>query len=94
MKCAKALFPLGQIVATPGAIDALARANQQPQDFLARHVAGDWGEVGREDQDENEYSLQHGFRLLSSYRTAVGEKLWLITEADRSATTLLLPDEY
>ena len=94
MTATKPLFQLGQIVATPGAIDALARANQQPQDFLTRHVAGDWGEVGKEDQAENEYSLQHGFRLLSSYSTATGEKLWLITEADRSITTLLLPQEY
>lgn len=94
MKAHIARFPLGQIVGTPGAIDALARANQDPHDFLARHMAGDWGEVGKEDQAENEYSLQHGFRILSSYSTAGGEKLWVITEADRSATTLLLPDEY
>jgi hypothetical protein len=62
--------------------------------FLARHAARDWGELGQEDIRENEYSLAHGFRLLSSYTTAAGEKLWIITEADRSATTLLLPDEY
>ena len=94
MNTHKTRFPLGQIVATPGAIDALTRANQQPQDYLARHVAGDWGEVGKVDQAENEYSLQHGFRILSSYSTAAGEKLWVITEADRSATRLLLPEEY
>ena len=89
------LFSLGQIVSTPGALDALARANQQPHDFLNRHAAGDWGaELSEEDKAENEYSLEHGFRILSSYKTAAGDKLWLITESDRSVTTLLLPEEY
>ena len=89
------LFSLGKIVSTPGALDALARANQQPHDFLNRHAAGDWGaELSEEDKAENEYSLEHGFRILSSYKTAAGEKLWLITESDRSVTTLLLPEEY
>ena len=62
--------------------------------FLARHAIGDWGELEPTDVAENKYSLIHGFRLLSSYQTDAGEKLWIITEADRSATTLLLPDEY
>ena len=89
------LFSLGKIVSTPGALDALARANQQPHDFLDRHAAGDWGaELSEEDKAENEYSLQHGFRILSSYKTAAGEKLWIITEADRSASSLILPEEY
>ena len=89
------LFSLGQIVSTPEALDALARANQRPHDFLNRHAAGDWGaELSEEDKAENEYSLEHGFRILSSYKTAAGEKLWLITESDRSVTTLLLPEEY
>ena len=89
------LFSLGKIVSTPGALDALARANQQPHDFLNRHAAGDWGaELSEEDKAENEYSLEHGFRILSSYKTAAGDKLWLITESDRSVTTLLLPEEY
>jgi len=87
-------FPLGRIVATPGALTALARANQSPALFIARHAGGDWGELDRADIAENEYSVAHGFRLLSRYTTAAGEKLWVITEADRSATTLLLPDEY
>ena len=89
-----ALFPLGQIVATPGALAALERAQQAPTSFLARHSIGDWGELEPTDVAENEYSLIHGFRLLSSYQTNAGEKLWIITEADRSATTLLLPEEY
>ena len=88
-----ALFPLGQIVATPGALAALERAKQPPTCFLARHAIGDWGELDPSDVAENKYSLVHGFRLLSSYRTDAGETLWIITEADRSAT-LLLPDEY
>jgi hypothetical protein len=88
------LFPLGQIVATPGALAALERANQSPAVFLARHAGGDWGELEPTDVAENEYSVAHGFRLLSSYTTTTGEKLWITTEADRSATTLLLPEEY
>lgn len=94
MKADEPLFPLGRIVATPGALDVLARATQSPEEFLNCHVTGDWGELGDEDRAENNYSLKHGFRILSSYQTAAGEKLWLITEADRSATTLLLPEEY
>ncbi len=61
--------------------------------LLERHQSGDWGEAPAEDARENEFSVKHGFRVLSSYRVA-GERLWVITEADRSATTLLLPDEY
>jgi len=88
------LFPLGRIVATPGALQALEAAGQQPSVFLDRHASGDWGEVNDEDKRENEFSLRNGFRILSAYTTHAGEKLWIITEADRSATTLLLPDEY
>ena len=87
-------FPLGRILATPGALEAIEKASQQPQEFLDRHVNGDWGEVDRHDAEENEFSVRRGFRLLSSYTTAAGDKLWIITEADRSATTLLLPEEY
>ena len=88
------VFSLGQIVATPGALAALQKAGQQPSDFLRRHVACDWGDLSDEDQKDNDYSLENGFRLLSSYRTNADDKLWIITEADRSATTLLLPEEY
>ena len=90
----KPLFTLGQLVATPGALAALEKAGQQPGDFLVRHVTGDLGDVPPEDVKENELSLQHGFRLLSAYRTGAGEKLWVITEADRSSTCILLPEEY
>ena len=62
--------------------------------FLRRHMSADWGEVSEDDARENELSLREGFRLLSSYRTAKGQKIWIITEADRSTTTILLPSEY
>ena len=87
-------FSMGQIVATPGALDALAANNQTPVEFLRRHVIGDWGELDEHDRKENEYSLTHDLRLLSAYSLRDGTRLWIITEADRSATTLLLPEEY
>ena len=87
-------FPLGRIVATPGALAALAAAEQTPHAFLARHMCGDWGDLSEEDWQENEVSLHEGFRLLSAYHTRLREKLWLITEADRSVTTIILPCEY
>lgn len=85
---------LGQVVATPGALRALEEANQLPSEFLARHQSGDWGEVDDEDQKENELSVDKGFRILSAYRTKMSVRIWVITEADRSATTILLPEEY
>ena len=87
-------FELGQIVATPGALAALKKAGQQPGEFLTRHINRDWGDLDEDDRKENEYSLDQGFRLLSAYRTHAGDKLWIITESDRSVTTLLLPEEY
>ena len=88
------LFELGRIVATPGALRALEAAEQLPAEFLDRHVTGDWGDLDDEDKQENEFSIQNGFRILSAYTTSAGDKIWIITEADRSATTLLLPEEY
>ena len=89
------LFSLGQIVTTPGALAVLEKAGLGPQEFLSRHVHGDWGDLCEEDRKENQLSLERGFRLLSSYRTNVGDtKVWVITEADRSVTTILLPEEY
>jgi hypothetical protein len=87
-------FALGRVVGTPGALRALEEANQNPFEFLARHQAGDWGEICEQDKRENEFSVVNGFRILSAYRTRNNTKIWVITEADRSATTLLLPDEY
>lgn len=88
------LFPCGQIVATPGALALLEQSNRSPLEFLSRHLRGDWGDLCKEDKTENELSLKHGFRLLSSYPITDRETLWIITEADRSVTTLLLPQEY
>ena len=89
-----ARFPLGQTLITPGAQEAIRDAGQMPLEFLLKHQSGDWGEVCEEDRRENELSLREGFRLLSAYLTREGEKLWVITEWDRSATTILLPSEY
>jgi hypothetical protein len=90
----KPLFNLGQIVATPGALQALEDAGQMPHEFLQRHVTGDWSEMVEEDQEENRNSVEHGNRVFSSYKLSTDQKLWVITEWDRSVTTLLLPDEY
>jgi hypothetical protein len=88
-------FTLGQTFITPGAEEALMIAGQTAIEFLRRHMSCDWGsELSDEDVRENEVSLKEGFRLLSAYRTGKGQKLWIITEADRSATTILLPSEY
>lgn len=87
-------FSLGRIVATRGALRALERAGQSPAEFLDRHVNGDWGELDDEDKQENEFSVERGFRILSAYTTNTGDKIWIITEADRSVTTFLLPSEY
>ena len=87
-------FPLGQVVSTPGALDALRRAGQEPWPFIGRHASGDWGELDEHDRRENELSVREGFRILSAYTLSDGTKIWIITEADRSATTILLPEEY
>jgi hypothetical protein len=87
------MFPFGQVAATPGALDALAVAGVSATALLARHAAGDWGDVPPEDAAENELSPARGFRIVSSY-PAGDDPVWVITEADRSATTLLLPSEY
>ncbi|MFC1961220.1 hypothetical protein ACFLYO_10995, partial [Chloroflexota bacterium] len=90
----KPLFNLGQIVATPGALEALQTAEHNPSELITRHVTGDWGELSEEDHKENELSVEQGFRILSAYQLPSGVKVWIITEADRSATTILLPAEY
>lgn len=92
-------FPLGQIVATPGALDALQESGQTPAFFLAKHSQGDWGEVCTSDARLNDQALVDGSRLLSAYRTLKGERLWIITEAaddqgNRLASTILTPQEY
>jgi hypothetical protein len=90
-----ALFPLGRLVATPGALALLAGAGEDPAGLLARHVSGDWGEVPPEDVRENNLSVREGFRIVSSYPVGDdGARVWLITETDRSSTCILLPEEY
>lgn len=88
------LFALGQICATPGALELLQENKQNPVDFVTRHTFGDWSEMDPEDQQSNREAVQYGSRVFSSYSTADGKKIWVITEADRSVTTLLLPSEY
>jgi hypothetical protein len=91
----KPLFPLGQVVSTPGAVKAFMEEGGCMSDFLQRHVTGDWGELSEDDKRENELSVAEGFRILSAYRLPnKGTRIWIITEADRSVTTFLLPDEY
>lgn len=91
-----ARFELGRVVATPGALEALEASGVSPVDLLGRHQSGDWGEVPLEDAKENERSVRDGYRLLSSYQVGEEgeERIWIITEADRSSTCLLLPSEY
>lgn len=87
-------LPLGVIVMTPGAIDALAAAGQEAASLIARHARGDWGSVSPEDAMENDRAVVTGHRVLSRYVLANQAPLWVITESDRSVTTILLPEEY
>jgi hypothetical protein len=86
-------FPLGRTVATPGALEILSAVGVSPLALITRHQSGDWGDVPPQDAAENELSVLEGFRILSSYRVG-RDRLWVITEADRSVTTILKPDEY
>jgi hypothetical protein len=90
----QARFRLGAVVATPGALAALEQSGDLPGPLLLRHLTGDWGELDEHDQAENERSIRDDCRILSAYTLSDGTKIWIITEADRSATTLLLPSEY
>ncbi|EMI54166.1 plasmid related protein [Rhodopirellula sallentina SM41] len=90
----KPRFALGQVVATPGALDALETAKQTPIEFIQRHVVLDQGELDEEDQQTNLEAVANSERVLSSYLLSDGTKIWIITEADRSSTCLLLPEEY
>ena len=91
----EALFPLGRIMATPGALQTMLDNGYHGHSLLARHSTGDWGELGEADQRANDRALLDGTRIFSSYTLGdTGERIWIITEADRSYTTLLRPDEY
>lgn len=89
-----AKFQLGELLSTPGAIAAATAAGDNLSTYLARHAAGDWGTVGAADAKANDRALKEGSRLLSAYLLKDGTKIWIVTEADRTATTVLLPDEY
>lgn len=94
-----AKFNPGQIVATPGALEALAESGQEATFFLEKHLSGDWGEVDADDQKVNDQALLDGSRILSSYRTLKGVEIWLLTEAEgddgqRASTCITTPEEY
>ena len=90
---AKPLFSLGQTVATPDALAALEQAAVSPIDLLRRHQRGDWGDLGYEDKQSNDVALTLGGRIFSAYQFDT-VKFWVITEYDRSVTTILLPEDY
>lgn len=85
---------LGQVVATPAAIAALIGNGESPMPYLIRHASGDWGEVDAEDSAANDRALVDGDRILSAYTLPDETRIWIITEADRSVTTILLPSDY
>ena len=88
-----AQLPLGRVVATPGALKLLMESRVHPFNYLARHAAGDWGDLCVFDRRQNQIALREGYRIFSSYAVSA-ESVWVITEADRSVTTILLPEEY
>jgi len=90
----KPLFHLGHVVATPAALEELSKSGQAPWEFLARHAPGDRGELDAEDRHLNDETVKAGERILSAYTLKTGVRVWIITEADRSSTCLLLPDDY
>jgi hypothetical protein len=87
-------FPLGRLVATPGALAAFVAVGTTPLPYLSRHAAGEWGAVDQDDQRANDHALRDGERLFSAYTLPNGTRVWIITEWDRSLTTVLLPEEY
>ena len=89
-----ALFKLGKLVATPGAIECLAQAKTSAWELVSRHVSGDFGEVDAGDRQANLDAIKDGERILSAYTLTTGERLWVITEANRSSSCVLRPDEY
>ncbi|MGZ3881433.1 MAG: hypothetical protein ACXVBF_08865 [Flavisolibacter sp.] len=90
----KPLFSLGQVVATPWALETLETLGVEPIALLSRHVSGDWSDMAKEDQQANTQAIKQGTRVFSSYQLPPDTKIWIITEADRSSTTIMLPEEY
>lgn len=89
----KLRFPLGNVVATPDALALLERHSANALDFLARHQQGDWGDVDKEDAAMNDHAVDNGERTFSVYALR-RDQIWIITERDRSVTTILLPKDY
>jgi len=94
MTTTTARFELGRILATPKAVNAMSEAGENALRLLKRHAHGDWGDLHEDDQRANELAIRRGMRILSAYVLSTEERVWIITEADRSATTILLPEEY
>lgn len=92
--CVRRTFYMGRLVITPGALQAFEDANENPAPYLERHLTCDWGDLDPEDKEANDRALKTRDRLLSAYHLSTGTKVYVITEHDRSATTVLLPDEY
>jgi hypothetical protein len=90
----KPLFDLGKLVATPGALELLERFNVSAAALVARHVTGDWGDLDAHDKAANDLALAQDTRIFSSYKLSDTEKVWIITEADRSSTCVLRPSDY
>lgn len=88
------LFSLGEVVSTTGALEAMRAANVSPLALLHRHLRGDWGNLDKHDKQLNDQAVNDGSRIFSAYDITPTAKIWLITEADRSTTTFLLPSEY
>jgi len=88
------LFGLGQLVATPDALAEIEASGDSLVGYLNRHVTGDWGDLDEHDRKENDLGLKHDLRILSAYILSSGVRIWIITEADRSSTCVLLPEEY
>ena len=88
------LFTLGQVVSTPAALETMSAANISPLALLRRHLTGDWGDLDQHDQQLNDLAIKDGSRIFSAYIICSDQRIWLITEADRSSTTFLLPSEY
>jgi hypothetical protein len=94
MKSTSTSFALGRVVATPAALELLEQTGQSTSSLLQRHGRNDWGDVGKGDWRANDAGVESGRRLFSVYRITTHQSIWIITEADRSATTILLPAEY
>ncbi len=90
----KQLFPIGKVVATPAALELLERHSMTPMQFLQRHVSGDFGDLCEEDKEANNEAIWNKERILSYYKINETDKIWIITEADRSSSCCLLPEEY